>query len=179
MKKLLAFIVLVIAFVFATSSADARSRLSHRYSHHLTWRHFHHHHYTHLRHHRRHYARRGSMPGPCYTAAAMGGPCGCWAEFVLLGRLDHVWHGINWWLANDWLRLPRTAPAAGTAAVWPGRHVAPVIAVHNDKTGRAIAITTRESWGMRRVSLSGLVIVQPPGLYRRGPLVRYSSGSLG
>jgi hypothetical protein len=109
----------------------------------------------------------------------MGGPCGCWAEYVLLGRLDHVWRGINMWLANDWLRFPRAAPAPGTAAVWPHRHVAPVVAVHNDRTGRAVAITTRESWGMRRVNLSGLIIVQPPGLYRRGPLVRYSSGSLG
>ena len=91
-----------------------------------------------------------------------------------MGRLDHVWRGINLWLADDWLRFPRTTPAPGTAAVWPHRHVAPVIAVHNDRTGRPVAITTRETWGVRRVSLAGLVIVQPPS-QRRRELIRWPS----
>ena len=189
MIKLLAFITLVIAFVIATSSADARSRYRHRhydvshhhFAHYLARRHAS---YIHVRRHWsrhvRHYRPQqvSGLPGPCQVAASMGGPCGCWAEYVLLGRLDHVLSGINMWLANDWLRFPRAEASPGTAVVWPGRHVAPVVAVHNDRTGRAVAVTTRESWGLRRVSLAGLVIVQPPGR-RHPPLIRYTSGSLG
>ena len=92
-------------------------------------------------------------PGPCRVAASMGGPCGCWAAHVLLDRLDHVWHGINLWLANDWLRFPHVAAAPGTAAVWPGRHVAPVIAVNGDRT-----VTVRDSWATHKVRMAGLGI---------------------
>lgn len=115
----------------------------------------------HLRHHYRHVNvgayRSASLPGPCRVAASMGGPCGCWAAYTLLGRLDHVWHGMNLWLADDWLKFPRTAPAPGTAAVWPHRHVAPVLAVNHDGT-----VTVRDSWATHRVRIAGLVFVQPP-----------------
>jgi len=114
-------------------------------------------------------ARPSQLPGPCRTAAAMGGPCGCWAAYTLLGRLDHVWRGINLWLANDWLRFPHVEPAAGTAAVWPGRHVAPVVAVNRDGT-----VTIRDSWATHRVRMAGLVFVQPP-TERRRDLIRWAS----
>jgi hypothetical protein len=135
----------------------------HRWSHHLRPRHLYRSVHLHL-------------PGPCRVAASMGGPCGCWAAHVLLDRLDHVWRGVNLWLADDWLKFPRTAPAPGTAVVWPHRHVAPVIAVHNDRTGKPVAVTVRVSWAVHRVSLAGLVVVQPP--VRRPELVRWPSGAL-
>lgn len=110
----------------------------------------------------------------------MGGPCGCFAEWLMFNKTPHVLHGWNLWLAQTWAEVfPRTEPQPGAAAVWPHRHVAVIVKVHNDKTGKAVAITTRESWGERRVSLAGLVIVQPPGLYRRAPGIRYPSGTLG
>jgi hypothetical protein len=188
MRAAILIVAVLVAGLAGISPSEARQGYynrhfyHHHYSHYLVRRHAS---YVHIRRHWsrhvRHYRSRRSagLPGPCQVAASMGGPCGCWAEYVLLGRLDHVWRGINMWLANDWLRFPRAEPSPGTAVVWPGRHVAPVVAVHNDRTGRAVAVTTRESWGTRRVSLSGLVTVQPLGLYRRAPLVRYSSGSLG
>ncbi len=175
--------------LLASGSADARQHYRHR---HVTTHHFGHYlvgrhlrrHYRHYaarhyayRRHRRVFSSRGTLPAPCRVAASMGGPCGCWAAYTLLGRLDHVWHGVNLWLADDWLRFPRAAPAPGTAVVWPHRHVAPVVQVHNDRTGKAVAVTTRESWGLRRVSLAGLVVVQPPGKSpSRATLVRYPSG---
>lgn len=89
----------------------------------------------------------------------MGGPCGCWAAYTLLGKLDHVWRGINLWLADDWLKFPRTAPAPGTAAVWPHRHVAPVVAVNHDGT-----VTVKDSWAVHKVRMAGLIFVSPPGV---------------
>lgn len=113
--------------------------------------------------------RGGSLPAPCRVAASMGGPCGCWAAHVLLDRLDHVWRGVNLWLADDWLKFPRAKPAPGTAAVWVHRHVAPVVAVNHDGT-----VTVRDSWAVHRVRMAGLVFVQPP--VRRPGLVRYVGG---
>jgi hypothetical protein len=115
------------------------------------------------------YRSRSALPGPCRTAASMGGPCGCWAAYTLLGRLDHVWRGINLWLANDWLRFPHVAAAPGTAAVWPGRHVAPVVGVNGDGT-----VTVRDSWATHKVRMAGLVFVQPPS-ERRRDLIRWTS----
>jgi len=60
------------------------------------------------------------------------------------------------WLANNWLRFPRTSPAAGTATVWPGRHVAPVIANNGDGT-----ITVADSWATHRVRIAHLIFVDP------------------
>ena len=180
--KYLVALALCAAPLLASNSAEARHRhvTTHHFARYLSWRHAHYRHHVRLtRRHRDAVYRfgRSNLPGPCRVAASMGGPCGCWTAYVLLGRLDHVWRGTNLWLANDWLRFPRTAAAPGTAVVWPHRHVAPVVQVHNDKTGKAVAVTTRESWGMRRVSLAGLVVVQPPGKSpSRATLVRYSSG---
>ena len=79
-------------------------------------------------------ARGAGLPGPCRQAARMGGPCGCWAEYTLFGRLEHVVHGVNMWLAADWLRFRRVSSVGeANAAVYLSRrghayHVAPIVA---------------------------------------------------
>lgn len=193
-KLLLAAAAAVPLIAAATSAAEARhmhhfaayrGTLHHFAAYRTTWHHQHygrylatrHWRYAHRTHLRRRYAahiaRHGgsALPGPCRVAASMGGPCGCWAGYILLGRLDHVWKGVNLWLANDWLRFPRAQAAPGTAAVWPGRHVAPVVAgPHPDGT-----VTVRDSWAVHRVRMAGLVFVQPPVRAPiRGPLYRYA-----
>jgi hypothetical protein len=179
-----------LALALSTTTADA-ARYHHRASRHITAHHFgkylasRHLHYQHRhfrrvmivthRQHRR--AETGARPSCFYVAASMGGPCGCWAAWNLLGRVEHVWRGVNLWLAQDWLKFPRTEPAPGTAAVWPHRHVAPVVAVHNDKTGRAVTVTVRDSWATHEVRTAGLIFVQPPtvGVPLHRPLIRWMS----
>jgi hypothetical protein len=97
---------------------------------------------------------RGALSAACQVARALGGPCGCFASEYFFG------HSVReLWLANAWLSFPHVAPAAGTAAVWPGRHVAPVVADNNDGT-----VTVRDSWNpAHRVSARGLVFVDPRG----------------
>lgn len=137
-----------------------RHHLTHHYGHYLAQRHLRHHYSHRVRYVRRYFrVSGGSLPGPCRVAASMGGPCGCWAAYVLLGKLDHVWRGYNLWLANDWLRFPHVTFAAATAVVWPGRHVAPVVpGSYSNGT-----IMVRDSWATHRVRTAGLVPVQPPG----------------
>lgn len=87
----------------------------------------------------------------CQIARSKGGPCGCFASEILFG------HSIrDLWLADNWLRFPHVAPGAGTAAVWPGRHVAPVVAANGDGT-----VTVHDSWATHRVRAAGLVFVRP------------------
>jgi hypothetical protein len=139
MLKPLAFASLVL--VLAGSSAQAR--------------HYRHHH--HPRHVLRHFVRHGTLPSDCHVAARMGGPCGCWAAHILLGTTKHVVRGVNLWLANDWLRVPRTRPEEALAAVWPHRHVAPVVpGTYKDDT-----IVVRDHWRTHRVRTAGLVFVRP------------------
>ena len=183
MRAILATMIFCFFYLFALpAEASHRHRHGCQYAHqhsygrYLALRHYRHMHRR-FAHRLKHFDRpknhvasrtRETLPGPCHTAAAMGGPCGCWAAWTLLGRLDQVWHGINLWAANDWLRFPHVAAAPGTAVVWPNRHVAPVLRVHNDRTGRPIEVTTRESWGQRRVRLTGLVVVDPHPPIRAG-----------
>jgi hypothetical protein len=80
-----------------------------------------------------------------------GGPCGCYASEVVFG------HSVrNLWLADAWLKFPRTSPHAGAVAVWPGRHVARVLAANHDGT-----VTVDDSWATHRVRMAGLVFVDP------------------
>jgi hypothetical protein len=96
-----------------------------------------------------------SLPAPCHEAAREGGPCGCWAEYQLFGRLEHTINGWNAWLANAWLRFRHVSPSEANAAVWPGRHVAPIVpGTYDGKT-----ITVRDSWATYPVSTRGLVFV--------------------
>ena len=106
-------------------------------------------------HERRFVGHLGSLSYACRIAASMGGPCGCVAAEKLLGTSAHVVNGINVWQANGWLAFPRTAPAPGTAAVWPGRHVEAVIAVHGD------TVTVDGPYGIRQVRTRGLIFVDP------------------
>ncbi len=88
---------------------------------------------------------------PCQIARALGGPCGCFASEQVFG------HSVReLWLADAWLKFPRTVPHAGAVAVWPHRHVA--LAVSGPHGGR---ITVRDSWATHDVSLAGLVFVEP------------------
>lgn len=172
-RTFLSALVILICSVPAQAKGyyHYKRHLTHHYSHYLTQRHFR---YNRLvqYHRRRHYihryaqtSSRSSLPGPCRVAASMGGPCGCWAAYILLGRLDHVWHGINLWLANDWLRFPKVPPEQATAVVWPGRHVAPIV----PGTYQKGSVVVRDSWATHRVRTAGLVFVSPyPSQRRRG-----------
>jgi hypothetical protein len=95
---------------------------------------------------------QSNLSSECRTAAALGGPCGCFASEQLFG------HSVrDLWRADAWLRFPRTSPGPGTAAVWPGRHVALVEAVNGDGT-----VTVRDSWNAHHVvRTAGLVFVAP------------------
>ena len=98
--------------------------------------------------------QRGNLPAPCRQAARLGGPCGCWASIHFFG------HSVReLWPVSAWLSLfPRTAPRPGVAAIWAGRHVAPVVAASGDGT-----VTAADSWGTHRVSTRGLIFVDPHG----------------
>ncbi len=93
------------------------------------------------RHHVLPAAVRAVLSAPCRLAAALGGPCGCFASEYFFGRSVR---GL--WRADAWLKFPHVTPAAGTAAIWVHRHVAPVVAVAADG-----AITVHDSWATHRV----------------------------
>lgn len=181
MKKL---VLGAIASILLLGCAPAEAAYRHHYKRHVTTHRFahyltHRHYRVHHRYAGRHYARAnhdsGAKPSCFYTAASMGGPCGCWAGATILGVTAHVWHGINLWLANDWLRFPHVSPDQATAAVWPHRHVAPVV----PGTYRNGTIMVRDSWATHRVRTAGLVFVQTPGArsFRR-ELIKYSATPL-
>lgn len=159
---------LLIAIMSIPSKAEARAYgYTHQYARHLVARHWRHlnrrysHHIKRRNYPKTHFAAtttRETLPGPCRTAASMGGPCGCWTAWNLLGKLDHVWKGVNLWLAWDWAEhFRRVDPAPGTAAVWKNHsHVAPVTAVNRDGT-----VTVRDYWATHRVSVAQVIFVDP------------------
>ena len=104
-----------------------------------------HHHMTALHHaHGRHVlsaAMNAVLSAPCRLAAALGGPCGCFASEFFFGKSVR-----RLWLADAWLAFPHVRPAPGTAAIWVHRHVAPVVATAADGT-----ITVHDSWATHRV----------------------------
>jgi len=135
----------IVAFAIVLAAGPAHAR---------------HHHHQQFRHYA-HYAHSygGSLPGPCYLAARQGGPCGCVAEGKIFGRHDHVLNGWNPWLAIEWMFFPTTAPRPGVAAVWRnGHHVEAVVSGAHGGT-----VTTDGPYGLRQVSLSAVVIVDPHG----------------
>lgn len=105
--------------------------------------------------HRWHEDGGSGLSAPCREARREGGPCGCHTAETLLGTSQHVYHGINVWLANGWLAFRHVAPAPGMAAVWPGRHVAPIVAVDGN------TVTVADYFGTRTVRMAGLVFVDP------------------
>ena len=108
-------------------------------------------------------ASAGRVTGDCWTAARLGGPCGCEAA-KLVGRGGDR----SLWAVSSWHRFPRAAAAPGMAAIWPGRHVEIITAVHGDGT-----VSTTGSVGFSRVSLARLVVVNPHGGMASAP-VRYA-----
>jgi hypothetical protein len=147
MKKL-ATAFAFLGLMAVTSQAEAHGR-------HFT-QHRHYHHTSRARHH---YAYRVTLPGPCYVAARMGGPCGCTAESKIFGTTEHVLNGMNLWLAREWHRFPRSlSPQPGDAAIWGNYHVEAIIANNGDGT-----VTTDGPYGQRRVRISSVSIVNPRG----------------
>lgn len=145
MKKL-ATAFAIVGLMAIASQAGAHGR------HHV----HHYRHVSHVWHH--HYAFRVGLPGPCYVAARMGGPCGCTAESKIFGTTEHVLNGVNLWLAREWHRFPLGAPEAGNAAIWGNYHVEAIVANNGDGT-----ITTDGPYGQRRVRISSVSIVNPRG----------------
>jgi hypothetical protein len=112
---------------------------------------------THIRYAERAvYSRGEGLSAPCRQAARMGGPCGCHTAETLLGTSEHVYHGINVWLADGWLAFRRVShPEPGDAAIWVHRHVAPIVAVDGN------TVTVADYFGTRTVRMAGLVFVDP------------------
>jgi hypothetical protein len=84
------------------------------------------------------------LSAPCRLAAALGGPCGCFASEFFFGRSVR-----SLWRADAWLSFP---------------HVMPVVAVAADG-----AITVHDSWATHRVPARlarRLVYVDPRGRRR-------------
>jgi hypothetical protein len=96
------------------------------------------------------------LSSECRTAAALGGPCGCYASEHFFG------HSVrSLWPAAAWLKFPRVSAAPGTAAIWlrgghHRNHVASVTSVNGDGT-----IIVSDNIGSRRVSAHGLIFVVP------------------
>ena len=95
-------------------------------------------------------ARAGHISGDCWTAAREGGPCGCEA-MKMVGLTDR-----KYWAVSSWTHFPRATPAIGMAAIWPGRHVEIISAVHGDGT-----VSTTGSVGFSRVAIGRIMIVNP------------------
>ena len=98
--------------------------------------------------------------------------CGCTASVIAFGRPVE---GLN--AVRSWYRFPRTSAHVGAAAIWPGRHVEIVTAVHGDGT-----VSTTGSVGFARVPVSRLAFVEPSGSpqrehrrYEDAPRTRYAS----
>ena len=112
MKPLLIFAALLCALI----STPAEARHHHRHHHHR------HHHVHRVHHHARHahrhlHHREHAAIGPSTVVAhPVGCPrrqfCGCGAAVRVFGRPMR-----NLWLAANWFRFPRAAPAPGMVAV--------------------------------------------------------------
>jgi hypothetical protein len=96
------------------------------------------------------FASTALLSAACRAAAALGGPCGCYASERVFG------HSVrDLWLASNWLRFPRTQAHAGAVAVWPGRHVALVVAQLGDGS-----VMVDDSWNHQHVTRAP-VYVEP------------------
>lgn len=115
----------------------------------------------------------GNLSGPCQIAARMGGPCGCIAESLLLGRTEHVLNGVNMWLASAWLAFAHVPAGPGTAAVMRG-HVVAVVADNGNGTVRV-----HDSWAIHDVSKRRIIaFVDPHQLHCRKPLRNICSADI-
>lgn len=88
--------------------------------------------------------------------------CGCGAALKVFGSTRPAGKG-NLWHTSGWLRMPRTAPAAGMAAV-NSRHVFVIEQVLGN--GMVVAYDANSGGGKTRRhvrSLAGFVVVNPHG----------------
>jgi hypothetical protein len=89
--------------------------------------------------------------------------CGCGVARYIFGRIDGAMRPL--WLARNWLRFPRAAPAPGMVAVHRGgHHVLAIVDYLGD--GRALAYDPNSGGHLTRrhvVSLRGYVVVDPHG----------------
>ena len=102
----------------------------------------------------RHYWRHASyanVSGDCWTAARLGGPCGCTA-MKHLGLTDR-----RFWLVRNWYVFPRTSCHPGAAALWGTRHVEAVTSCEGNTA------TTNGPYGIRRTPVARLHFVDPHG----------------
>lgn len=99
--------------------------------------------------------REGGMT--CAQAIMIGKGCGCRAAAFFGIPLDRlgIYRGMNLKRADEWAGFLQVAPAPHTAAIWPGRHVAAVIAVDYVKR------TFDTADGMRSIPIAGHRFVDP------------------
>lgn len=91
-------------------------------------------------------------PGGCPTRAF----CGCGTALHIFGR-----HVRDLWLARNWFRFPRAAPAPGMVAV-RRHHVFAIVEVHDDGTVTAYDPNSGgRKTRLHRRSLAGFVVVNP------------------
>jgi hypothetical protein len=111
-----------------------------------------------------------ALPAPCYAALSHGSygrltPCGCWTQGYVFGRYDRwmvvAGKRVNLWIADNWAHVfPRTRAHRGAVAVWPGRHVAPVVG--DPEIVRGVEyVEVADSWRTHRVRTAGLIFVDP------------------
>lgn len=180
-------VLLTACAILAAAVLPARASYHHLHHKHYVHKHHHYHHHRWSHHVKKHWRRvvkrhrnraplqgdlrRDAVAADCMgTARRQGGPCGCFAEHNFFETTARLWRGWNLWLADEWRRaFPVVEAAAGTAAVWPGRHVAKVLAVDGGR------VKVHDSWAIHWVSRRGLVFVQPPG--KKLDLVRYASAT--
>ncbi len=118
----------------------------------------HHHHYRH--HHSHHY--RGDFGSSTIVSHPAGCPhtafCGCGAALEVFGKNIR-----ELWLAANWFRFPRAAPAPGMVAVRQ-HHVFVIREVHDDGTVLAYdANSGGHQTRIHTVSLRGYSVRNPHG----------------
>ena len=112
-------------------------------------------------------ASAGRISGDCWTAARLGGPCGCEAA-KLVGRGGDR----SLWAVSSWYRFPRTGCHPGAAAIWPGRHVEIVTSCNSDGTAN-----TTGSVGFSHARIA--VFVEPSGRTPQPELSRVAQRTFG
>lgn len=82
--------------------------------------------------------------------------CGCGTALFVFGH-----HVRELWLASNWLRFPRAAPAPGMVAARPG-HVMAIMQAHGDGTATVYDPNSgRHLTRIHRRSLAGFRVVNP------------------
>ncbi len=103
-----------------------------------------------------------SAPRGGYGTVVGGRPAGCPRAYCGCASARYVGlRGRQWWLAANWLRLPRAAPAPGMAAARRG-HVRIIVASLGN--GRYRFYDPNSGGGLTRITigtLAGYTVVNP------------------